>query len=89
MLELLNNHKDKVSYDIIQTLRTQGNFQISDKNNLIAGLEYNYENLFSIRNEGGLKGEGEGVIYVQEDIRLGENWNIIAGIRASTTAVMD
>ncbi len=84
VLELLNNKKDMVSYDIIQTFRTQGNFNISDKNNLIAGLEYNYENLFSIRNEGGLKGEGEAVFYVQEDIRLGERWNLIAGIRASS-----
>ena len=31
----------------------------------------------------GLKGEGEAVFYVQEDIRLGERWNLIAGIRAS------
>ncbi|MCU0472994.1 MAG: TonB-dependent receptor [Bacteroidales bacterium] len=83
VLELLNNKKDRVSYDIIHTLRTQGNFLISDKNNLIAGLEYNYESLFSIRNEGGLKGEGEEVLYVQEDLRLGERWNIVAGIRAS------
>jgi outer membrane receptor for ferrienterochelin and colicins len=83
VLELLNNKKEKVSYDIIQTLRLQGNFHVSDRNNLIAGLEYNYESLFSIRNEGGLKGEGEAVIYVQEDIRLGERWNLITGIRAS------
>lgn len=83
VLELLDNKKDRVSYDIIQTLRTQGNFHISDKNNLIAGLEYNYESLFSIRNEGGLKGEAEGVIYVQEDLRLGEKWNIVTGVRAS------
>jgi outer membrane receptor for ferrienterochelin and colicins len=83
VLELLNNKKDRVSYDIIQTLRTQGNFHFSDRNNLIAGLEYNYESLFSIRNEGGLKGEAEGVVYVQEDFRPGEKWNIVAGIRAS------
>ena len=83
VLELLDNQKDKVSYDIIQTLRTQGNFHISDKNNLIAGLEYNYETLFSIRNEGGLKGEGEAVFYLQEDLRLGEKWNLVAGIRTS------
>ena len=55
VLELLNNKRDTASYDIIQTLRTQGNFHLSDKNNLIAGLEYNYENLFSIRIEGGTK----------------------------------
>ncbi len=83
VLELLNNKKDRVSYDIIQTVRTQGNFHLSDKNNLIAGLEYNYENLFSVRNEGGLKGEGEAVLYVQEDLRLGERWNLVTGIRAS------
>ncbi len=83
VLDLLNNKKDWVSYDIIQTLRSQGNFSISDRNNLIVGLEYNYENLYSIRNEGGLKGEGEAVVYLQDDIRLGERWNIIAGVRAS------
>jgi outer membrane receptor for ferrienterochelin and colicins len=83
VLELLNNKRDRVSYDILQTARAEGNFLISDKSNLIAGLEYNYENLFSIRNEGGIKGEGEAVVYIQEDLRMGENWNLIAGIRAS------
>jgi len=84
VLEQLDNKKERVSYDIIQTMRTQGNFQLSEKNNLIAGIEYNYESLFSIRNEGGLKGEGEAVLYAQEDLRLGASWNIIAGIRTST-----
>jgi outer membrane receptor for ferrienterochelin and colicins len=84
VLELLNDHMDRVSYDIIQTVRTQDNFRISEKNSLIAGLEYNYESLYSIRNEGGLKNEGEGVIYAQEDIKPGDHWNIVAGIRAST-----
>jgi outer membrane receptor for ferrienterochelin and colicins len=83
VLEQLNNQREKVSYDIIQTLRAQDNFQISDRNNLITGLEYNYESLYSVRNEGGLKGEGEVVLYLQEDLRLGERWNIVGGIRAS------
>jgi outer membrane receptor for ferrienterochelin and colicins len=84
VLELLNDQMDKVSYDIIQTLRTQGNFRISEKNSLIAGVEYNYESLFSVRNDGGLKNEGEGVLYAQEDLRFGERWNFVAGIRTST-----
>ncbi len=84
VLELVNNQRDVVSYDIIQTLRAQGNFNLSDRNNLIAGVEYNYENLYSIRNEGGLKGEGEQVIYLQEDLRIGSKWNIVGGIRASS-----
>jgi outer membrane receptor for ferrienterochelin and colicins len=84
VLELVNNQRDVVSYDIIQTLRAQGNFNLSDRNNLIAGIEYNYENLYSIRNEGGLKGEGEQVIYLQEDLRIGSKWNIVGGIRASS-----
>jgi outer membrane receptor for ferrienterochelin and colicins len=83
ILEQLNNQKDVVSYDIIQTLRTQGNFQITDRNTLIAGLEYNYESLYSIRNEGGVKGAGEAVLYLQEDLRLGEKWTIVGGIRTS------
>lgn len=83
VLELLNNQKDRVSYDILHTLRTQGSFELSGNNNLIAGMEYNYENLFSIRNEGGLKGVGEGVVYLQEDLRYGEKLNIVAGVRAS------
>lgn len=83
VLELLNNQRDVVSYDIIQTLRTQGNFNFSETNNLIAGLEYNYESLYSVRNEGGLKGEGEAVIYLQDDIKPGDKWDIIAGIRTS------
>ena len=83
ILELLNNKRDTASYDIIQTLRTQGNFHLSEKNNLTAGLEYNYENLFSVRVDGGLKEAGEAVAYAQEDILIGEHWNIVAGIRAS------
>jgi outer membrane receptor for ferrienterochelin and colicins len=84
VLEQLDNKKERVSYDIIQTVRTQGNFHLNDRNNLIAGLEYNYESLFSVRNEGGLKGEGEAVFYAQEDLRLGGRWNLIAGIRTSS-----
>jgi len=83
VLEELDNEKDVVSYDILQTFRTQGNFQISDKNSLTAGLEYNHESLFSVRNEGGLKGEDEGVIYVQEEFGFGEKWDLVAGLRAS------
>jgi outer membrane receptor for ferrienterochelin and colicins len=83
VLELLNNSRDTASYDIIQTVRTQGNFLLSGNNNLTVGLEYNYESLFSIRVEGGLKGAHESVVYAQDDIVLGEHWNIIAGIRAS------
>jgi outer membrane receptor for ferrienterochelin and colicins len=86
VLEMLDNQMDKVSYDIIQTIRTQGNFLLSEKNSLIAGLEYNHESLFSVRNEGGLKSEAEGVLFVQEDYRIGERWNIVAGIRASNNS---
>lgn len=83
VLELLNNQREVVSYDILQTLRTQGNFNISERNNLIAGIEYNYESLYSVRNEGGLRGEGEAVLYFQEDLKLADKWNIVAGIRTS------
>ena len=83
VLELLNNKRDTASYDIIQTYRAQGNFHLSDKNNLTTGLEYNYENLFSTRLDKGVKGAGEAVFYVQEDIRFGDRWNLITGIRAS------
>lgn len=83
VLELLDNKKEPVSYDIIQTIRTQGNFHITDNNNLIAGLEYNHESLFSVRNEGGLKGDGEVVFFAQDDILLGQRWNIVTGIRTS------
>jgi outer membrane receptor for ferrienterochelin and colicins len=83
VLELLNNKRDTASYDIIQTVRAQGNFHLSGRNNLTAGLEYNYENLFSTRIDKGLKDAGEAVLYIQEDIRIGEQWNLIAGIRAS------
>lgn len=83
VLELMNNNKNLVSWDIIQTVRVQGNFHLSEKNNLITGLEYNYENLYSSRIDGGIKGEGEAVFYAQEDIHLGEKWNLIAGVRTS------
>jgi outer membrane receptor for ferrienterochelin and colicins len=83
VLELLNNKRDTASYDFIQTVRTQGNFHLSDKNNLTDGLEYNSERLFSIRVAGGLKSAGESVFYVQEDIGFGEHWDLIAGMRVS------
>ena len=83
ILEQLNNRRDTVSYDIIQTFRVQGNFHISDKNILTAGLEYNTERLFSIRMEGGIQNASEAVIYLQEDIHMGERWNLIAGLRGS------
>ncbi len=83
VFELLDNLKDTASYDIIQTVRTQGNFKISETNNLTAGLEYNYEKLLSDRIEEGIKNAGEAVFYVQEDISWGERWNMIAGVRLS------
>ena len=83
ILEQLNNKRDTASYDIIQTYRTQGNFHLSDKNNLIAGLEYNTESLFSTRVEGGLKNASEAVFYLQEDISVGAKWDFVAGIRGS------
>ena len=83
VLELLNNKRDTASYDFIQTVRTQGNFHLTDKNSLTAGLEYNYERLFSTRVAGGLKSADEAVFYIQEDIRFGERWDLIAGLRAS------
>lgn len=86
VLEMLNNQNNRISYDIIQTARAQGNFTINERNNLIAGVEYNYETLFSERNEGGVRNVGEGVFYLQEDLQFGEKWNLIAGIRASNNS---
>jgi outer membrane receptor for ferrienterochelin and colicins len=73
-----------LSFDFIQTFRTQGNFYLSDRNSLTAGVEYNTERLFSTRVEGGLKNASEAVVYLQEDIRFGERWELIAGIRSGT-----
>ena len=84
ILEQLNNKRDTASYDMIQTFRTQGNFHLSDKNNLTAGLEYNTERLFSTRVEDGLKNASEAVFYLQEDLQIGERWDLIAGIRTGS-----
>jgi outer membrane receptor for ferrienterochelin and colicins len=84
ILEQLNNKRDTASYDFIQTFRTQGNFHLSDKNNLTAGLEYSTERLFSTRVDGGLKNASEAVVYLQEDIRFGERWELIGGIRTGS-----
>ncbi|MCE5346249.1 MAG: TonB-dependent receptor [Bacteroidales bacterium] len=83
VLEQLNNKNETASYDIIQTIRTQGCFHLSDKNQLIAGLEYNFEKLFSERIDGEFNDAGEAVFYIQEDIHLKERWNFVTGIRAS------
>ena len=84
ILEQLNNKRDTASFDFIQTFRTQGNFHISDRNSLTAGVEYNTERLFSTRVEGGLKNASEAVFYLQEDIRFGKRWELIAGIRTGS-----
>jgi outer membrane receptor for ferrienterochelin and colicins len=84
ILEQLNNKRDTASFDFIQTFRTQGNFYLSEKNSLTAGVEYNTERLFSTRVEGGLKNASEAVVYLQEDIRFGERWELIAGIRTGS-----
>ena len=73
VLEQLNNKRDTASYDFIQTFRTQGNFHLSDKNNLIAGLEYNTERLFSTRVEGGLKNASEKLCFIYRKIYVLEN----------------
>ena len=83
VLELLNNKKDTVSWDFIQTARAQGNFRLSDKNTLITGFEYNDEKLYSVRIEGSQKNAAEAVFYAQEDVRFGERWDLVAGIRTS------
>ena len=84
ILEQLNNKRDTASYDFIQTFRTQGNIYLSDRNSLTGGVEYNTERLFSTRVEGGLKNASEAVVYLQEDIRFGERWELIAGIRTGS-----
>jgi outer membrane receptor for ferrienterochelin and colicins len=86
VLEALNNRKDTASYDFIQTFRAQGNIHLTDNNTIIAGLEYNNEELYSIRVEGGLKSVSEAVFYLQDDIRFGEQWDLIAGVRGSNNS---
>jgi outer membrane receptor for ferrienterochelin and colicins len=83
ILEQQDNKKDLSAYDIIQTGRIQDNFKISERNSLITGVEYNYENLYSQRIDGNIKGEGEAVLYIQDDIHMGSKWNLIVGIRGS------
>jgi outer membrane receptor for ferrienterochelin and colicins len=83
VLERLNNRRDTAAYDIVQTARVQGNLHFTEKHSLTAGLEYNHEDLLSARIEKGLKSADESVVYLQEDLRIGERWNIIAGIRTS------
>jgi outer membrane receptor for ferrienterochelin and colicins len=84
ILEQLNNKRDTASFDFIQTFRTQGNFHLSPGNNLIAGMEFNTERLFTTRAEGGVKNALEAVLYLQEDIRIGEKLDLIAGIRTGS-----
>jgi outer membrane receptor for ferrienterochelin and colicins len=83
VLEQLDNKQDLTSYDIIQTARLQDEFAFSEKNTFTAGAEVNYEKLFSDRIAGDLKDAGEAVLYAQEDLRMGNRWNVVAGIRAS------
>lgn len=83
VLELLNNELEKEAYDIIHHARVQGSFKISEKHSFITGVEYSSETLYSVRNQGGVKDEGEAVVYAQDDLQIGEKWNIVAGIRGS------
>ncbi|MFO7369998.1 MAG: TonB-dependent receptor [Bacteroidales bacterium] len=83
VLELLDNELEKEAYDIIHHARVQGSFKISEKHSFITGVEYSSETLYSVRNQGGVKDEGEAVVYAQDDLKIGEKWNIVAGIRGS------
>ena len=83
ILELLNNRKDKVSYDRLGTYRVQGTFQLTERNTLITGIEYNTENLYSLRIDGEIKGMNEEVLYLQEDLQLWKKWNLVIGVRSS------
>jgi outer membrane receptor for ferrienterochelin and colicins len=87
VLEQLKDQRNMISYDIIQTIRAQGNFYISEKNSLTTGMEYNYENLFSERIEDERKHADEAVLYAQDDIRFAERWNLVLGIRASNHSI--
>jgi len=64
------------------TARLMGNFQLADWNQLTAGSEYNAENLTASRNDIDDKTNTDYILYVQEDIQLGEKFNIIGGARA-------
>lgn len=83
VLELLDDKLEKEAYDIVQTARVQGNFEVNEKHSFIVGLEYGHEALYSVRNQGGVKDEGEMVVYAQDDLEIGKKWNIVAGIRGS------
>lgn len=79
----LENDKLNSVYDNVNnTARLLGNFNLAEWNLLTVGSEYNNETLTASRNEIEDKSNTDFILFVQEDIQLGENANIIAGGRA-------
>jgi outer membrane receptor for ferrienterochelin and colicins len=87
-----DNYKliDKVAPDDLQTTydnvnntaRLLGDFKLADWNQLTVGAEYVAENLTATRNKIEDKTNTDYIVYVQEDIQLGERFDIVGGARA-------
>ena len=84
--ELLNKVKpDSLVSDynnLYNNTRLLGNFKITSWNHLVIGTEYVAENLTAPRNMIMDKMNKDYVLFGQEDLQIGENFNIIGGFRA-------
>lgn len=73
---------NSVYENLNNTARLLGNFELANWNLLTIGSEYNNENLTASRNKIEDKTNTDFIMFAQEDIRLGENIDIIGGVRA-------
>lgn len=64
------------------TARLLGSFHLAEWNLLTVGTEYNDENLTASRNKIVGQTNTDFIMFAQEDIQLGENIDIIGGVRA-------
>jgi outer membrane receptor for ferrienterochelin and colicins len=88
-----DNYKlfNKVTPDLLETDydnkynngRILGHFELSPRNNLVAGAEYISENLTAPRNQIEQKSNTDWVVFVQEDLKVSERVSITAGLRAN------
>ena len=70
-------------YDnLYNNARLLGNFKLASWNLLTVGSEYISENLTAPRNSIEDKTNTDYILFAQQDIQLGENANIIGGVRA-------
>ncbi len=81
VLERLQDKERTIYEHDRHTGRLAASLSWRDRYKLILGGEYDHERLFSTRIEGEQRTADDWILYAQEDITLGDSWNLVAGLR--------